>query len=141
MTTSPAEPRARTARPSRRQALTSRRFVVHYLQMLVAMFAGMVVLMPVVMLVGADAGAEVQALLMATSMSLGMAALMTWHRGPAAPIVEICLVMYLSFVVLFPAHWSGLLSTGALIGLGHVVMLPAMAATMLRRREHYVARH
>jgi flagellar biosynthetic protein FliP len=138
MTTSPTDG-ARTARPSRREALTSRRFVVHYLQMLAAMLAGMVLLMPVSMLIGVDAGVELQALLMATSMSVGMAALMLWHRSPVSSIVEMCLVMYLSFAVLLPAFWLGLLSGGAVIGLGHVVMLPAMAAVMLRRREQYLA--
>ena len=51
MTTSPTDG-VRTARPSRREALTSRRFVLHYLQMLAAMLAGMALLMPVSMLVG-----------------------------------------------------------------------------------------
>ena len=138
MTTSPSDG-ARAARPSRREALTSRRFVVHYLQMLVAMLGGMVALMPVSMLVGAGAGVELQALLMATSMSVGMAALMAWHRSPLWSIVEMCLAMYVAFAVLLPAYWLGLLSGEAVIGLGHVVMLPAMAAVMLRRREQYLA--
>ena len=132
MTTDPA-------RPGRREALTSRRFVLHYLQMLAAMLAGMVLLMPVSMLV-APVAAEVQALLMATSMSVGMTALMVWHRSSVRETVEMCLVMYLAFAVLLPAHWLGLLSGGALIALGHVVMLPAMAAVMLRRREQYLGR-
>ena len=78
---------------------------------------------------------------MATSMSVGMAALMAWHRSPVASIVEMCLAMYLSFAVLLPAHWLGALSGGAVIGLGHVVMLPMMAAVMLHRREQYLDRH
>jgi hypothetical protein len=130
-----------TSRPSRREALTSRRFVLHYLEMLAAMLAGMALLMPVLMLIGSDVGTEVRALLMATAMSLGMAGLMVWRRSPVPVIVEMCLAMYLAFVVLLPAYWLGLLSGGAVIGLGHVVMLPAMAAVMLRRREQYVAHH
>jgi hypothetical protein len=137
MTTSPTDG-VRTARPSRREALTSRRFVLHYLQMLAAMLAGMALLMPVSMLVGAGAGVELQTLLMATSMSVGMAALMVWHRSPVPSIVEMCLAMYLSFAVLLPAHWLGVLPGEAVIGLGHVVMLPMMAAVMLRRREQYL---
>jgi flagellar biosynthetic protein FliP len=134
MTTRPTD----GARPGLRETLTSRRFVLHYLQMLVAMLAGMALLMPVSMLVGAGAGVELQALLMATSMSVGMAALMVWHRSPVSSIVEMCLAMYVSFAVLLPAHWLGLLSGEAVIVLGHVVMLPAMAAVMLRRREQYL---
>ena len=129
---------ARAARPGRREALTSRGFVVHYLQMVVAMIAGMVLLMPLAMLVP-DAGIEVEALLMATSMSVGMAALMVWRRSSVAAIVEMCLAMYLAFVVLMPAYWLGWLSAGALMALGHVIMLPAMALVMLRRREEYLA--
>lgn len=140
MTTSPSDS-ARAARPSRREALTSRRFVLHYLQMLAAMLAGMVLLMPVSMLVGTDAGAELQALLMATSMSVGMSALMLWHRSPVSSIVEMCLAMYVAFAVLLPAYWWGLLSGEAVIVLGHMVMLPAMAAMMLRRREQYLGHH
>lgn len=140
MTTGPIDG-ARTARPSRREALTSRRFVLHYLQMLAAMLAGMALLMPVSILVGAGTGVELQAVLMATSMSVGMAALMAWHRSPVASIVEMCLAMYLSFAVLLPAHWLGLLSGEAAVVLGHVVMLPAMAAVMLRRREQYLDHH
>jgi hypothetical protein len=140
MTTRPTDG-VRTARPSRREALTSRRFVVHYLQMLAAMLAGMALLMPVSMLVGTGAAVELQTLLMATSMSVGMAALMVWHRSPVASIVEMCLAMYLSFAVLLPAHWLGVLSGEAVIGLGHVVMLPMMAAVMLHRREQYLDHH
>jgi flagellar biosynthetic protein FliP len=40
--------------------------------------------------------------------------------------------MYLSFVVLFPTYWAGLLSGDGLLVVGHVVMLPAMAAVILR---------
>jgi|tagenome__1003787_1003787.scaffolds.fasta_scaffold19316996_2 hypothetical protein len=137
MTTRPTD----RARPGLRETLTSRRFVVHYLQMLVAMVAGMALLMPVSMLLGTGAGVELQALLMATSMSMGMAALMVWHRSPVSSIVEMCLAMYLSFAVLLPAHWLGLLSGEAVIILGHLVMLPAMAAVMLRRREEYLDHH
>jgi flagellar biosynthetic protein FliP len=101
----------------------------------------MALLMPVSMLAGAGAGVELQALLMATSMSVGMTALMVWHRSPVSSIVEMCLAMYVSFAVLLPAHWLGLLSGEAVIVLGHVVMLPMMAAVMLRRREQYLDHH
>ena len=130
----------RTVRPGRWEALTSRAFVVHFLQMLAAMFLGMVLLMPLTML-GGDAGGtgvEVAVLLMATSMSVGMAALMLWHRSSAAAIVEMCLAMYLSFAVLLPGYWWGVLSAAAVMAIGHVIMLPAMAAVMLRRREQYL---
>jgi hypothetical protein len=42
----------RPAHPTRRAAVTNRVFIVHYLQMLVAMIVGMAVLGPLSMLVG-----------------------------------------------------------------------------------------
>ena len=68
----------RSTRPTWRAAGTNRAFVVHYLQMLV----GMVALTPLSMLVGDGVGAEVDALLMATTMTAGMAAWMAWRRHP-----------------------------------------------------------
>jgi hypothetical protein len=131
----------RHQRPSWRSAVTNRTFIVHYLQMLAAMLAGMVVLGPLSMLLGDGASAEVQALQMATWMTAGMAAWMAWRRHPWPGILEMGLAMYLAFVVLFPLHWLGQLSTDGLILLGHVLMLPAMAIAMLRRREEYLAAH
>ena len=124
------------ARPTVRAAITNRGFVVHYLQMLAAMVVGMVVLGPLSMVVGS--GVEVHTLLMATWMSIGMAAWMVWRRHALPAVVEMSLAMYLSFVVLFPAYWLGALSAGGLMVAGHVLMLPAMALAMLRRREEYV---
>jgi hypothetical protein len=130
-------PTASTARPTVRVALTNRGFVLHYLQMLAAMGAGMLVLGPLSMLVG-DAGVVTDALLMATGMTAGMAAWMAWRRHPWPLTSEMALVMYLSFAVLFPAFWLGALSESGVMLVGHVLMLPAMALAMLHRREHYV---
>jgi len=130
-------PTAPSARPTVRAALLNRGFVVHYLQMLAAMGVGMLVLGPLSMLVG-DAGVVVDALLMATWMTAGMAAWMAWRRHPWPAIGEMGLVMYLSFAVLFPAFWLGALSEAGVMAVGHVLMLPAMALVMLHRREEYV---
>jgi flagellar biosynthetic protein FliP len=43
--------------------------------------------------------------------------------------------------VLFPLYWLGAVSASELLIVGHVLMLPAIAAAMLRRREEYVGRH
>ena len=131
---------ATSVRPTVGEALRSRAFVVHYLQMLAAMIVGMVVLMPVSMLVG-DLGIELDSLLMATWMTVGMAAWMAWRRHSAVSVLEMSLAMYLSFVVLFPPYWAGLLPAGAVMAVGHVLMLPAMALAMLRRGEEYCAHH
>jgi len=137
-TTSPG---VRTVRPSWRATVTDRHFVVHLVQMVVAMIAGMVVLMPVAMLLDDGAGVEVRALLMATTMTVGMTAWMAFRRHTWAATAEMGLAMYLSFAVLFPLHWLGILPEAALSTLGHVLMLPAMAAAMLRRSEEYLGGH
>lgn len=119
-----------------RAALTNRSFVVHYLQMLAAMGVGMLVLGPLSMFV--EAGVEVHCLLMATWMTAGMAAWMAWRRHSWPSIAEMGLAMYASFAVLFPAYWLGALSGDGVMLVGHLLMLPAMALVMLRRREEYV---
>ncbi|MCK6211409.1 hypothetical protein KZX45_12730 [Georgenia sp. EYE_87] len=134
-------PGVRTARRSWRATVTDRHSVLHLLQMVIAMVAGMVVLMPVAMLLDDGAGVEVRALLMATTMTVGMTAWMAFRRHSWAAIAEMGLAMYLSFAVLFPVHWLGVLPEAALITLGHVLMLPAMAVAMLRRREEYLGGH
>lgn len=128
---------AHRTRPTVRAALTDRGFLLHYLQMVVAMVAGMLLLGPLSMLFG-DVGIELDSLLMATWMSVGMAAWMLWRRHPLASVLEMALAMYLSFAVLFPPYWLGGLSASGVMVAGHVLMLPAMAAAMLYRRAEYV---
>lgn len=72
------------------------------------------------------------ALVMATSMTLGMSIWMAIRRHSWRFILEMGAAMYLSFVVLFPAYWAGVLSGDGLLVVGHVVMLPAMAVVILR---------
>ncbi|MDQ3761442.1 MAG: hypothetical protein M3460_06990 [Actinomycetota bacterium] len=131
----------RSARPPWRAAVTNRAFVIHYLQMLVAMLAGMTVLGPLSMLVDDGVRVEVHALLMATWMTAGMAAWMAWRQHAWPRIAVMGLAMYLAFVVLFPLLWLGLLSGEGLLLAGHVLMLPAMAVAMLHRREEYLGTH
>jgi hypothetical protein len=49
--------------------------------------------------------------------------------------------MYVPFVVLFPPPWLGVLSATGLMVPGHVLMLFAMAAVMLWRRDEYAGHH
>ncbi|MGH3585588.1 MAG: hypothetical protein ACRDQ0_04625, partial [Pseudonocardia sp.] len=91
--------------------------VRHYLEMLVAMALGMVVLTPVWELGLGAVGAswlldriEPASMIMATSMSIPMVAWMR-HRGHGlASSLEMAASMYLSFVVLYPLLWLGLIS-------------------------------
>ncbi|HEX2299933.1 MAG TPA: hypothetical protein VHH34_15720 [Pseudonocardiaceae bacterium] len=96
---------------------------------------------PLSMLIGDGTRVEVHALLMATSMTAGMAAWMAWRRHTWPRIAEMSLAMYLAFAVLFPLLWLGLLADEDLLLAGHVIMLPVMAVAMLLRREEYLTAH
>jgi hypothetical protein len=131
-----------TATTLRRPAL--RRFVGHYLEIVVAAAAGMVVLGPAEsMLLNAIGWAEVVAnfetstLVMATNMTVAVAAWMRLRRHGWAAIGEMAVAMYAPFMVLFPPLWLGMLSASGLMVLGHVLMLFTIAAAMLRRRDQY----
>jgi hypothetical protein len=119
-------------------------FARHYVEMLLAMVVGMVALGPVWAAAAQALGwtatlhrPEVAALVMATDMSVAMCAWMRYrgHRWPAT--LEMAAAMYVPFVLLFPPMWAGLLSTGAMMAGGHMLMLPAMAVAMLLRRHEY----
>jgi flagellar biosynthetic protein FliP len=114
------------------------RFVRHFLEMLAAMVIGMIALEPLWPPIG---NVEVQALVMATNMTIGMAAWMVVRRHSWPSIIEMSAAMYLPFIVLFVPFWAGLISAGALLTLGHLLMLPAMLLAMLRRRTEYTAAH
>jgi hypothetical protein len=125
-----------------------RRFVRHYLEMVVAMLVGMAVLGPVESWVldpigWADLRAvpEADALVMATNMTVAMVAWMRFRGHGWSPTTEMAAVMYLSFLVLLPLLWVGLLSDGGFMALGHVLMFTAMAAVMLRRPDEYTGHH
>ena len=57
------------------------------------------------------------------------------HGGAA--IAELAVAMDAPFLVLFPPLWLGVLSATGLMVLGHLLMLFAIAAVMLRRRDEY----
>ena len=119
-------------------------FARHYLEMVITMVVGMTVLHPL-WAVAFDAmglpdalhHASVMALVMATDMSLGMGAWMRYRGHSWRSIVEMSATMYLPFAVFLPPVWAGAMSGGAMITAGHLLMLPAMLALMLWRRDEY----
>ena len=128
--------------PTRRAR--TRAFVRHYLEMVAAMLAGMLVLHPVWMLVLPLLGwsvvlerPELHTLLMATDMALGMAAWMRFRGHRWRPIAEMAASMYLPFLVLFGPLWLGAISETTSTVAGHLLMLPAMLGAMLLRPEEY----
>lgn len=121
------------------------RFARHYLEMVVAMLLGMMILGP---LEGAlldplgwssvRAIAELDALVMATNMTVPMVGWMVYRRHSWAASALMAAAMYVSFIVVFPLLWLDLLSAGGVLVGGHLLMLPAMAAAMLVRRDEYL---
>jgi len=81
------------------------------------------------------------ALVMATDMSIGMSAWMRYRGHGWRSIVEMSAVMYAPFVAFFPALWAGAVSGDAVLVAGHALMLPAMLALMLWRRDDYSGHH
>ncbi|WP_067481935.1 hypothetical protein [Actinomadura hibisca] len=113
-------------------------FALHYLEMVVSMFVGMLVLWPLWLLVAPDdPSVEVSSLVMATTMSVGMAAWMRFRRHGWRPIAEMCAAMYLSYAVFFPLLWAGVMEGHGVMMGGHVLMFPAMLAAMLLRPAEY----
>ena len=128
----------------------TRRFIRHYLEMVVAMFAGMLVL-------GVPAGLVLEAFgvtdlhgdapaaslfLMAVTMTVPMVAWMRYRGHGWAPCNEMAASMFLPTFAVIGLLWSGALTDfGALMMLEHLVMLPSMLVAMLLRREEYSHAH
>jgi len=116
----------------------------HFLEMVAAMIAGMVVLGAAVSLFCSLSGHSnllehpgASAPIMVTNMSVGMAVWMR-HRGHSwAATGEMVMAMYAPLAVLLVPFWAGALPGGALLGISHVLMLPAMVVAMLHRRAEY----
>jgi hypothetical protein len=108
--------------------------VRHGVEMLVAMLLGMALLGPL----WTPASIELTALWMAVSMSVPMALWMR-YRGHGR-VVEMCAAMAVPYLVLLVPHWLGVVDRDTVLMGGHVLMLPAMAAVLIRyRHEHGVA--
>ncbi|MEV4380723.1 hypothetical protein [Streptosporangium sp. NPDC049644] len=118
-----------------------RRFAWHYVEMVIAMFAGMFALGMLLSAVGLGFSHERQPelayLLMAFDMSVGMAIWMRYRGHGWAATLEMCAAMFVPVVPLFPLLWLGLVDGGAVMTLAHVAMFPLMLAAMLWRRDEY----
>jgi hypothetical protein len=142
---------------SAKQTATSRRFglgaptrhfIRHYVEMLIAMMLGMVVLgLPALaaLAVFGVSSAELRADAPA-ALLLGMALTMTapmiaWmrHRGHGwAASGEMAAAMFLPTFGVIALGWGGVVSDiGDQLMIEHVAMLPAMLVAMLLRRDEY----
>jgi hypothetical protein len=108
------------------------RAVLEYVGMVAGMLVGMVVLGLVrdVVAPGAALRADLETIVMATEMVIGMSAWMVARRHDWQGIAVMSAVMYLPFLLLMPLFWVGWIS-GAVLSLGgHLLMLPFMALAM-----------
>ena len=115
----------------------------HYLEMVVAMMVSMVVLSPVSHLlwglVGVDLDAErwavVAGLVMASDMTVGMAAWMLVRRHGARHVVDMSAAMLLPAAVVAALELAGVLghATGGVVS--HVGMYVLMAVVVVRHRH------
>ncbi|MFB9235417.1 hypothetical protein ACFFWC_07670 [Plantactinospora siamensis] len=134
--------------PPARRWPAARPFLRHYAEMLIAMFAGMLLLAPLWTLLADRLGwrdtfdrNDLSALVMATTMSIGMAAWMLFRRHTLVSVAQMSASMYVPFLALFPLLWTGVIDGGTLMLAGHVLMLPCMAGAMLLRPEEYAGHH
>lgn len=106
----------------------------HGVEMFVAMFAGMELLGSL----WAPSSVELASLWMAFSMSVPMALWMR-YRGHGR-VLEMSAAMAVPYLVLLVPYWLGVIDGEMVLMGGHVLMLPAMVAVMIRyRHEHGVA--
>jgi len=118
---------------SHSRARTAWHLVRHYLEMVVAMLVGMIVLGQVESFVWPTVivGAEVGVLIMATNMAIGMGVWMRVRGHSWRGIAE------MSASVLLVPYWAGAIGSGAVMTWGHVLMLPTMALAMALRPAEY----
>jgi hypothetical protein len=133
---------------SRARRSPTLRFLWHYVEMVLVMVAGMLVLVPALSAVAGALGAgsselerDAPALVvlgMGFSMTAPMVGWMWWRGHPRAATRDMAGAMIVPTLGVL-----GLLASGAIDDLGvllliqHVVMFPAMLAVMLLRREEY----
>jgi hypothetical protein len=152
--THPAATQAEAAAPRSGEARHTPvwNFTRHYIEMLAAMFLGMLVLGGALAVPLELAGADVSnwdrdapALLllgMAFAMTVPMVAWMR-HRGHGwAPAADMTAAMFLPSFAAVGLLWAGLeTDTHALLMIQHVAMGPAMLVAMLLRRHEYTGHH
>ena len=127
---------------------STRTFLRHLLEMVLAMVAGMVILGGLVRIAalvldhpGIYEHASVRAFIMTVNMTVGMSFWMR-HRGHGAmQIAEMSAAMFVPLAILIYPFWAGVLTRGALMGGMHVLMIPAMVGVILCRRDVYMQDH
>jgi hypothetical protein len=123
---------------------STRHFVRHYVEMVVAMFLGMGVLLPPLGAALRAAGTSLHSsdVLMISAMAVTMTVPMVgWmrFRGHAWTVcADMAAAMAIPTLAVLALLWSGLVADlGTLLVIEHVAMLPSMLVAMLLRRDEY----
>jgi hypothetical protein len=128
--------------------MRTRHFIRHYVEMVVAMFAGMIVLgLPAeaaLQAMGTSGSAlqdDLPALMfigMATTMTVPMVAWMRYRGHGWQPSLEMAAAMFLPTFAVIGLLGAGVVTDiGTLYGIEHIAMFAAMAAAMLLRLDEY----
>ena len=123
-------------------------FARHYGEMVLVMFAGMVVLGGLTELGLAVAGSSIDDLsgglhisLMALWMTVPMVAWMAYRGHTTAQNAEMAGSMIVPSILAAILTWAGAIDTGTGLAIQHAVMLPAMLGVMLWRYDEYAHKH
>jgi hypothetical protein len=120
---------------------STRTFIRHYVEMIVAMFAGMLVLGLPVALVLDPESETIRLLNMAVVMTVPMVAWMRYRGHGWMPCAEMSAAMFVPTFGALGLLWAGSLDFNAAMTIEHAVMFPAMLVVMLLRRDEYSRGH
>jgi hypothetical protein len=117
-------------------------FALHYLEMVVVMVVGMVVLGAAVGLVAHVDGTGAMLIEMGVTMTVPMVAWMRVRGHASRPCLEMGASMVLPTVGTLALLGAGTVEgAGVLMVILHATMLPAMFVAMLLRRDEYIHHH
>ena len=127
---------------------STRNFLRHFLEMVVAMIAGMAVFGAAGSLILGLAGHDdlldsptLSAFLMASYMTAGMSLWMRYRGHSWRRTWEMAGSMYVPFFALVLPYLTGAIGADGLAAGGHLAMLPCMLGVMLLRRGEYSQGH
>jgi len=125
-----------------------RTFARHYVEMVVVMVGGMVVLgAPAGWLMGAfgtswsQLSPAMMVLVMAVTMTAPMVAWMRFRGHAWRPTAEMAASMVLPAPAAMALAWTVVTAVGTLMVVEHAAMLAAMLVAMLVRRDEYMGAH
>jgi hypothetical protein len=128
---------------------STRHFIRHYIEMVIVMFAGMIVLgipgeagLRAIATSTSELRADAPALVflcMAFTMTVPMVAWMRYRGHTWRPCLEMAASMIIPTLVAIGLLWAGVMGFDTLMGLEHIAMLLGMLVAMLLRPDEYTS--